>query len=102
MADIPTYAYVMVSAGLFSLGLFGILTNSNGIRLLMSVEMILNAANLNFAAFASHWADPSGFVYVLFSIAIAAGEAAVGLAIFINLFRARGTVNVQSVSSLRW
>lgn len=102
MADIPTYAYVMVSAILFGLGLLGIMLHASGIRLLMSVEMMLNAANINFVVFGAHWGDPSGMVYTMFSIAIAAGEAAVGLAIFINLFRLRSTVDVRSVSSMRW
>ena len=102
MADVPTYAYVMVSAALFAFGLLGIMLHASGIRLLMCVEMMLNAANINFIVFGAHHADPSGMVYTLFSIAIAAAEAAVGLAILINLFRLKDTVDVRSVSTMRW
>lgn len=102
MSEVPVYAYVMVSAILFALGLLGIMLHGSGIRLLMSVEMILNAANLNFIAFGAHYGDPSGMVYVLFSIAIAAAEAAVGLGIFIHLFRLKDSVDVRSVTALRW
>jgi F420H2 dehydrogenase subunit K len=91
-----------VSASLFALGLLGIMLHKSGIRLLISVELILNSANLNFIAFASHWGDASGLVYILFIIAIAAAEAAVGLAILLNLFRLTGTVNVQAVRAMRW
>jgi NADH:ubiquinone oxidoreductase subunit K len=87
-----------VSASLFALGLLGIMLHKSGI----SVELILNSANLNFIAFASHWGDASGLVYILFIIAIAAAEAAVGLAILLNLFRLTGTVNVQAVRAMRW
>jgi NADH:ubiquinone oxidoreductase subunit K len=102
MTDIPLYAVIMVSSTLFALGLLGIMLHASGIRLLMSVEMMLNSANINFVAFAGYWADPSGLVYVLFIIAIAAAEAAVGVAILMNLFRHKGTVNVQSVRAMRW
>lgn len=102
MTEVPLFAIVMVSATLFALGLLGIMLHNSGIRLLMSVEMILNSANINFVAFAAHWGDPGGFVYVLFIIAIAAAEAAVGVAILINLFRLKGSVNVQLVNSMRW
>ncbi len=102
MSEVPVYAYVMVSAILFALGLLGIMLHANGIRLLMSVEMMLNAANLNFIAFAAHYADPAGMVYVLFSIAIAAAEAAVGLGIFLHLFRLKDTIDVRSVHAMRW
>ena len=102
MPEIPVYAYVLVSATLFAIGLLTIVLHSSGIRLLMGIEMMLNAANLNFIAFGAHLADPSGMVFVLFSIGIAAAEAAVGLAILINLFRLRGTVDVRAASALRW
>lgn len=102
MTDVPLFAIVMVSATLFGLGLLGIMLHSSGIRLLMSVEMMLNSANINFIAFAGHWADPSGLVYVLFIIAIAAAEAAVGVAILMNLFRHKGSVDVRNVRAMRW
>lgn len=102
MSEVPLFAVVMISATLFGLGLLGIMLHKSGIRLLMSVEMILNSANINFVAFAAHWADAEGFVYVLFVIAIAAAEAAVGVAILINLYRLKGSVNVQLVNSMRW
>lgn len=102
MADIPVYAYVMVASTIFAIGLWGILTTKNAIRLLMSVELLINAANLNFVAFAMYLGNADGLVYTLFSIAIAAGEAAVGLAIFINLYRLKDSVNVTRVATMRW
>ena len=104
--------YFLLSTALFGVGLFGILTQRSGIRILMCVEMLLNAANINFVAFGSQFVgDPtrvpataspySGFVYAFFIIAIAAAEAAVGLAIFVNLYRVRQTIDLDQVTSLK-
>lgn len=93
--------YFMLSVLLFGVGLYGILTQKSGIRILMCVEMLLNASNINFVAFASMWNQPHGFVYAFFIIAIAAAEAAVGLAIFVNLYRVRQTIDLDKVTSLR-
>ena len=77
---IPTQAYVLLSLAMLSLGILGILTQKSALRLLISVELILNAANVNFVAFANHYGNADGYVFTLFVIALAAAEAAVGLA----------------------
>ena len=99
---IAAYWYFVLATSLFGMGLWGILTQKSGIRILMSVEMMLNAANINFVAFASLNHATSGWVYALFVIAIAAAEAAVGLAIFVNVFRVRNTIDINKLDSMRW
>lgn len=94
--------YFILSAALFGIGLYGVLTQKSGIRLLMCIEMMLNASNINFVAFSSLYGHATGFAYALFVIAIAAAEAAVGLAIFVNLWRVRHTIDLDRVKSLRW
>ena len=93
--------YFVLSTFLFGVGMYGILTQRSGIRLLMCVEMLLNAANINFVAFGSLYGRPEGFAYAFFIIAIAAAEAAVGLAIFVNLYRVRKTIELDQVTTLR-
>ena len=94
--------YVLISAILFSLGLFGVITRRNGVAVLMGVELILNSANVNFLAFARFGGmNKSGHVYALFVIVLAAAEAAVALAIIINIFNNFRTINVDDVSELK-
>ena len=94
--------YLFVSVILFSLGLFGVITRRNGIAVLMGVELILNAANLNFLAFARFGGmNMAGHVYALFVIVLAAAEAAVALAIIINIFNNYKTINIDEVSELK-
>ena len=94
--------YLYISAILFSLGTFAVMTRRNGIAVLMGVELILNAANLNFVAFSRFGGmNMDGHIFSLFVIVLAAAEAAVALAIIINLFRNLGTVNVNEANSLR-
>ncbi|MEE9600208.1 MAG: NADH-quinone oxidoreductase subunit NuoK [Thermoplasmata archaeon] len=99
---IPLEWELSLSAILFAIGLYGVLVRRNGIMVLMSVEIILNAAILNFVAFSSYINDPSGQVLALLSIALAAGEAAIGLAIFLVLYTVHGTVDLDKVRILRW
>ncbi len=95
-------SYLLVSAVLFSLGLYGVVTRRNGVAVLMGVELILNAANLNFLAFARFGGmNIAGHVYALFVIVLAAAEAAVALAIIINIFNNFNTINVDEVSELK-
>jgi NADH-quinone oxidoreductase subunit K len=97
-----TSSHIMIfSLMLFGVGVFGVLTRRNILIVLMSLELILNAANLNFVAFS--WAHPdlSGQVFALFVICVAAGEVAVGLAILITLFRNRDSVNVDDFHLLK-
>ncbi|HUR68484.1 MAG TPA: NADH-quinone oxidoreductase subunit NuoK [Candidatus Thermoplasmatota archaeon] len=100
--DINASWYFILSTALFGIGLYGVLTQKSAIRLLMCVEMLLNAANINFVAFSSLYGTSTGYSYALFVIAIAAAEAAVGLAIFVNLWRVRKTIELDQVRSLRW
>ena len=94
--------YLIISAILFSLGLFGVITRRNGVAVLMSVELILNAANINFVAFARFGGmDFSGHVFSLFVIILAAAEAAVELAIILNIFNNLGTVNIDEANQLK-
>lgn len=94
--------YLLVGAILFSLGLYGVVTRRNGVAVLMGVELILNAANVNFLAFARFGGmNMAGHVYALFVIVLAAAEAAVALAIIINIFNNFNTINVDEVSELK-
>ena len=94
--------YLLVGAILFSLGLYGVVTRRNGVAVLMGVELILNAANVNFLAFARFGGmNMAGHVYALFVIVLAAAEAAVALAIINNIFNNFNTINVDEVSDLR-
>ena len=112
---IPLSWYLILSAVLFSLGVFGFLLKRNIITIFMSIELMLNAVNLSFAAFANYWnAHPaakladgsstvplSGHIFVFFVMVVAAAEAAVGLAIIISVFRTRETLNVDRVNLLK-
>jgi NADH-quinone oxidoreductase subunit K len=92
----------MVLAGLvFSIGLFGVLTRRNAIGILLGVELMLNAVNINLVAFARFNADLAGLVFTLFTIAITVAEVGVGLAIVIAIFRVRRTVNADHLDLLR-
>ena len=95
-----TQAYLMLSATLFAVGLIGVVIRRNMITVLMAIELMLNAVNINLVAFSHRLASLEGQVFTVFVITIAAGEAAVGLAIIIQLYRLRATVNVDEVRSL--
>jgi NADH-quinone oxidoreductase subunit K len=94
--------YLALSAVLFTIGVVGVLVRRNALVVFMSIELMLNAANLAFVAFARHRADTAGLVFVFFVLAVAAAEVAVGLAIIIAIFRNRGTVNVDEMNLMRW
>lgn len=96
--------YLLVSALLFSVGLAGALTRRNAILVLIGVELMLNAANLNFIAFWRYGANPeiaTGIIFVVFSIGIAAAEAAVGLALIIAVYRHYKTIRLDRIDSLK-
>ena len=101
MTEIGVGHYLTLSAVLFTIGVIGVLTRKNAIIVFMSIEIMLNAANLTFVAFATSIGDLGGMVMVLFVIAVAAAEAAVGLAIIVAMFRHRETVNVDAFSTMR-
>jgi len=90
----------MLSGTLFAVGLIGVIVRRNMITVLMCIELMLNAVNINLIAFSHRLADLQGQVFTIFVITIAAGEAAVGLAIIIQLYRLRSTVNVDEVRTL--
>jgi NADH-quinone oxidoreductase subunit K len=96
-----TAAYLLLSATLFAIGLAGVILRRNMITVLMCVELMLNAVNINLVAFAQRLSSLEGQVFPIFVIAIAAGEAAVGLAIIIQLYRIKGTVNVDQADELK-
>ena len=101
MAEITTMHYLIVAAALFMIGTIGVLTRRNVIIILMSIELILNAVNLNLVAF-SRLYGLHGQVFAIFVITDAAAEAAVGLGIIIAFFRNKETVNVDEVDLLKW
>ena len=94
--------YVLLSAALFCIGLFGVLTRRNALMFLMSVELMLNAANINLIAFAFYHGNLSGQVFALFTMALAAAEVAVGLGIILVLYRNFRDVDVTVPSAMRW
>lgn len=99
---VPLEHVIGLSAILFAIGTIGALTRRNLIVILMSIELMLNAANLAFIGFARAWGQHDGHIFVLMVIVVAACEVAVGLGIVISLFRNRESVNVEDVSLLKW
>ena len=100
----PLHYYLILSALLFSIGLVGALTRRNAILVLIGIELMLNAANLNFIAFwrySPHPEEVKGVLFVIFSIGIAAAEAAVGLALIISIYRHYKTTNLDQVDSMK-
>ncbi|HZQ93016.1 MAG TPA: NADH-quinone oxidoreductase subunit NuoK [Terriglobales bacterium] len=98
---VPIACYLVLSAVLFALGVAGFLIKRNIITIFMSIELMLNAVNLSFVAFAAQWQQLSGQVFVFFVMVVAAAEAAVGLAIIISVYRTRETLNVDRVNLLK-
>ena len=99
---VPLEHVIALSAILFAIGTVGALSRRNLVVILMSIELMLNSANLAFVGFARAWARVDGHVFVLMVIVVAASEVAVGLGIVIALFRNRESVNVEDVSLLKW
>ncbi len=102
MMHVTLTHYLVISAILFSLGLLALVTRRNAIMMLMGIELILNAANVNFLAFSRYSAlDIHGHVVAVFVILLAAAEAAVALAIVLNIYRTFSTVNVDQINQLK-
>ena len=97
----PTFNYIILSFVLFLIGTTGVILRRNALIVLMSIELQLNAANLAFLAFARSLGDQKGNVFTFFVIALAAAEAAVGLAILVGIFRTRQTVNLDEVTLMK-
>jgi len=100
--SVPISWYLLLAAALFAIGAVGALTRRNGISIFLSIELMLNAANLTLIAYSRQLDVRTGQIVVLFVMAVAAAEAAVGLAIILQVFRSRSTVNVDEVTMLRW
>ena len=98
---IPVSYYLVISAVLFITGAIGVLLRRNALVMLMSLELMLNAVNLSFVAYARLLNDTGGHVIVFLNIAVAAAEAVVGLAILLTIFRARETVNIDHLNLMR-
>lgn len=101
-APITAGHYLALSAALLVIGAAGLLMRRNVIIMLMSIELILNAVNLNLVAFSRHWQQVTGQVFAIFVISVAVAEAAVGLGILIALYRNRGTVLADEIDLLKW
>lgn len=102
MAPIGTLHYLVVAAALFVIGTIGVVTRRNVVIILMSIELILNAVNINLVAFSKHLGQVNGQIFAIFIITVAVGEAAVGLGILIAMFRNKETVQADEIDLLKW
>ena len=102
MLEITPLHYSLLSAALFMIGVIGVLVRRNIIIIFMSIELMLNAVNINLVANARHLENLVGQVFVVFVIAVAAAEAAVGLGILLAFFRNKETVNIDEMNVMRW
>lgn len=102
MTPITPAHYLVLSAALFAIGLIGVLVRRNLIIVFMSIELMLNAVNINLVAFSREWQHVAGQVFALFVIAVAAAEAAVGLGIILAFYRNKETVNIDEIRLMRW
>lgn len=100
--NVPIEYYLILSAFMFIVGITGVLTRRNAIIVFMSIELMLNSANLSLVTFSSFMGNAVGQLFVFFVMTVAAAEAAVGLAIIIALFRNRMTLNIDEVNVLKW
>ena len=98
----PLSWYLVLAAALFAIGAVGALTRRNGITIFLSIELMLNSANLVLAAYSRLLGDRAGQMVVFFALAVAAAEAAVGLALFIAVFRMRKTIDADRINLMRW
>ncbi len=99
---VPLSAYLLLSAVLFAIGVIGFLVRRNLIVMFMSIELMLNAANLAFVAFSRYLNSMDGQIFVFFVMTVAAAEAAVGLAIILAVFRTKETVNADEINLMKW
>ena len=102
MHPITTVHYLILSVALLAIGTIGVLTRRNIIIILMSIELILNAVNINLIAFSHHYGHVTGQIFAIFVITVAVAEAAVGLGILIAMFRNKGTVQADEIEILKW
>lgn len=102
MLVVPLEFYLALSAIIFVIGAIGVMTRKNAIIIFMSLELMLNAANLTFISFASYYGDTAGSIFVFFVMSVAAAEAAIGLAIILAFFRLKKSVYVDEANSLKY
>lgn len=102
MQGVPLDHYIIFSSILFAIGVVGVLIRRNVIIIMMSIELMLNSVNVLLAAFSAYRGDPSGQVFVFFVMALAAAEVAVGLAIIVMVYRNTKSVDIETLSKLRW
>jgi NADH-quinone oxidoreductase subunit K len=100
--SVPVSWYLLLAAAMFAIGVFGALSRRNGIAIFLSIELMLNSANLVLVAYSRMLGDRAGQMVVFFALAVAAAEAAVGLALFIAIFRQRRTIDANRINLLRW
>lgn len=98
---LPVYYYIGLSAVLFVIGALGVLIRRNALIIFMSIELMLNAANLAFVAFARSYGSGSGQIFVFFVMAVAAAEVAVGLALMVTIYHTKKSIDVDKVSELK-
>jgi len=99
---IPIAHYLFLGAALFTIGVVGVLTRKNIMVILMSIELMMNAVNINLIAFSRHLGQTSGQIFAIFVIVVAAAEAAVGLGIVIAMFRNKETMNINEIDLMKW
>ena len=99
---VPMEYYLLLSAAVFCIGVFGVLTRQNALLFLMSVELMLNAANINLVAFSYVWGNVTGQTFGLFVMALAAAEVAIGIGIILVLYRNFDDVDVTKATTMRW
>jgi NADH-quinone oxidoreductase subunit K len=98
----PPEAYLVLSTAIFCIGVFGLLTRRNALLFLMSVELMLNAANINLVAFSFYWGNVTGQTFSLFTMALAAAEVAIGIGIILVLYRNFKDIDVTEATTMRW
>ena len=99
---VPPQWYLLLAAAVFCIGVFGILTRRNALIFLMSVELMLNAANINLVYFSQYWGNVTGQTFSLFTLALAAAEVAIGIGIILVLYRNFDDVDVTKAVTMRW
>lgn len=98
---LPVYYYLGLAIILFTIGALGVLIQRNAIVIFMSVELMLNAANLAFVAYARYWQSMNGQIFVFFIMTVAAAEVAIGLALIVTIFRTKASIDVDQISTLK-
>ena len=99
---VATHHYLILAAAIFTVGVVGVLTRRNIMIILMSIELMMNAVNINLIAFSRHFDQVTGQVFAIFVITVAAAEAAVGLGIVIAMFKNKETMNINEIDLMKW